>query len=72
MKIHVQDTPRSNDDALLSWLADRCSGTSANKIAARRGVAKSTVIKATNAVFADDLKYSGEYVGAIYQHYWGA
>ena len=72
MKIHVQNTPRSSDDALLSWLADRHRGISVNKIAARRGVAKSTVVKATKSVLADDLKYSGEDVGAIYQHYWGA
>jgi transposase len=60
--------PRSRDEELLEWVAERAAGTSCSAIAKRLGLNSGIVVTATNNVFRADKKESRE--RRIERHYW--
>lgn len=57
---------RESDERLLSWIKDRARGVGCKRIAAKWGVSKEYVMRATNAVRSIDQTLNSDAEGS----YW--
>lgn len=62
----IRFVPRSRDDQVLGWIADRVAGISAYRIAKNAGVNSGQVVDCINKVRAADEVESGEDASGAY------